>query len=242
MAFYEALEQKKAGIQIAFASMFTLIALIVLLSADLVRPELRQPARRADPSPDPCDRPGRDRQFLCPGAGAAGRGRSRPSGRDLQQDDLGAAPPARRPDRRERPHGPPPPLHRSGAGRRLGRRDRHRRPRAHHHRQPLDRGPARRPRARNCSARPITMVLPEVAASGRGDEPRAAAADAAADPDLPPRARSAPSTSASPASRPAARSGISSSRSTTSPISSRRSAPPPGPTWRAASRTRSRTR
>jgi two-component system, NtrC family, nitrogen regulation sensor histidine kinase NtrY len=33
MAFYEALEQKKAGIQVAFASMFTLIALIVLLSA-----------------------------------------------------------------------------------------------------------------------------------------------------------------------------------------------------------------
>jgi len=33
MAFYEALDQKKAGIQVAFASMFTLIALIVLLSA-----------------------------------------------------------------------------------------------------------------------------------------------------------------------------------------------------------------
>jgi two-component system nitrogen regulation sensor histidine kinase NtrY len=33
MAFYMALEQKKAGIQVAFASMFTLIALIVLLSA-----------------------------------------------------------------------------------------------------------------------------------------------------------------------------------------------------------------
>ncbi|MFC4171484.1 ATP-binding protein [Microvirga sp. GCM10011540] len=33
MAFYDALDQKKAGIQIAFASMFTLIALIVLLSA-----------------------------------------------------------------------------------------------------------------------------------------------------------------------------------------------------------------
>lgn len=33
VAFYEALDQKKAGIQIAFASMFTLIALIVLLSA-----------------------------------------------------------------------------------------------------------------------------------------------------------------------------------------------------------------
>ncbi|MBF9232588.1 sensor histidine kinase NtrY-like [Microvirga alba] len=33
VAFYEALEQKKAGIQVAFASMFTLIALIVLLSA-----------------------------------------------------------------------------------------------------------------------------------------------------------------------------------------------------------------
>ena len=33
VGLYEALEQKKAGIQIAFASMFTLIALIVLLSA-----------------------------------------------------------------------------------------------------------------------------------------------------------------------------------------------------------------
>jgi len=33
MAFYNALDQKKAGVQIAFASMFTLIALIVLLSA-----------------------------------------------------------------------------------------------------------------------------------------------------------------------------------------------------------------
>jgi two-component system nitrogen regulation sensor histidine kinase NtrY len=33
MAFYNALDQKKAGIQVAFASMFTLIALIVLLSA-----------------------------------------------------------------------------------------------------------------------------------------------------------------------------------------------------------------
>lgn len=33
VAFYEALDQKKAGIQVAFASMFALIALIVLLSA-----------------------------------------------------------------------------------------------------------------------------------------------------------------------------------------------------------------
>ncbi len=33
VAYYQALEQKKAGIQIAFASMFTLVALIVLLSA-----------------------------------------------------------------------------------------------------------------------------------------------------------------------------------------------------------------
>lgn len=33
IAFYEALDQKKAGIQVAFASMFALIALIVLLSA-----------------------------------------------------------------------------------------------------------------------------------------------------------------------------------------------------------------
>ena len=38
---------------------------------DLVRPELRQPARRADPPPDPRDRPGGDRQFLRSGAGPA---------------------------------------------------------------------------------------------------------------------------------------------------------------------------
>ena len=38
---------------------------------DLARPELRQPARRADPPADPRDRPGRVRQFLCPGAGRA---------------------------------------------------------------------------------------------------------------------------------------------------------------------------
>ena len=130
---------------------------------DLVRPQLRQPAGRADPPPDPRDRPGRDRQFLRPGAGARPRGRPRPSRRDLQQDDGGAAPPARRADGGERPHRPPPPLHRGGAGGRVGRRHRHRRGGPHHDRQSVDRGAARRAAATRCSASRIAAVLPEVA-------------------------------------------------------------------------------
>ena len=100
MAFYMALEQKKAGIQVAFASMFTLIALIVLLSAiwfGLNFANGSWPRSAADPR----HRPGGDRQFYVQVPVRRGRGRSRPSGRDLQQDDLGTAPPARRAHRRQ---------------------------------------------------------------------------------------------------------------------------------------------
>ncbi len=66
---------------------------------------------------------------------------------------VGAAPPARQPDRRERPHRPPPPLHRGGALRRLGRRDRRRR--ARRRSRSSTRRPRRcsAPRARRSSAR-----------------------------------------------------------------------------------------
>ena len=130
VAFYEALEQKKAGIQVAFASMFTLIALIVLLSAIWFglnfANRLVAPIRRLIHATDQVA----TGNFYVQVPVAAGRGRSRPSRRDLQQDDVGAAPPARRADRGERPDGPAPPVHGSGARGRFGRRHRHRRARA----------------------------------------------------------------------------------------------------------------
>ena len=77
------------------------------------------------------------------------RGRPRPARRDLQQDDAGAAHPARRHRARARPDRQPPPLHRGGAGGRQRRRHRRRRRRPHQHPQPLGRAadrPAPRPR------------------------------------------------------------------------------------------------
>ena len=118
------------SIQITFASMFVLIALIVLLSAVWFGLNFANRLRRADPPAHQRRRPGRVGQLLRPGAGPEDRGRPRPSRRDLQQDDAGAAPPARRPDGGERPHRPPPPLHGGRAVGRLGRRHRRRRARA----------------------------------------------------------------------------------------------------------------
>jgi hypothetical protein len=81
----------------------------------------------AHPPADPRGRPGFQRQFLRPGSISAVRGRPRPSRRDLQQDDGGTPPPARRAHGGERPDRPPAALHRSRAGRRLGGRARPRR-------------------------------------------------------------------------------------------------------------------
>ena len=76
---YAESEARRLGVQIAFALMYTVIALIVLLSAVWIGLELRQPAGRADP---PADRRGQhrvDRQSLRAGAGAARRRAISPS-------------------------------------------------------------------------------------------------------------------------------------------------------------------
>ena len=149
-----------------------------------------------------------------------------------QRDDLVA---------RARPDRPAAALHRGRAGRRQRRRHRRRRRRPHQHPQPLggetDRssgGRRHRPSARRCHSgaqghpdqRPVGHPAP---GAGPGDDQPRRAASATSRCGSPPSSRPRPSTATS-------------SRSTTSPIWWRRSAPRPGPTSRAASRTRSRTR
>ncbi len=75
---YANLEARRLGIQIAFALMFTVIALIVLLVRGLDRTGFRQPAGGADPPPDRRRQRGLDRQSPHPGAGAPVGRRSRP--------------------------------------------------------------------------------------------------------------------------------------------------------------------
>ena len=73
------LQSRRFGVQLAFALMYTVIALAVLLSAAWLGLELRQPAGRADPPPDRRRQHRLDRQSLRPGAGAALGGRPRAS-------------------------------------------------------------------------------------------------------------------------------------------------------------------
>ena len=102
VAEYAALESRKLGIQVAFALMFAVIALTILMASVLIGLNfanwLVAPIRRSD---------GRgqhrlDRRSACPGSRAEIGRRSRPVRRDLQQDDAGAAHPARRAGQRQR--------------------------------------------------------------------------------------------------------------------------------------------
>ena len=139
VAQYADLESRRVGVQIAFGLMYTVISLIVLLSAVWIGLELRELPRRAH-SPPHRRRPSRrDRQSLRSGADPAVGGRSRPAWRDLQQDDAGIAHAARRYRPRARSDRQPPPVHRSRAGERECRRDRRRRREPDQHPQPLGR-------------------------------------------------------------------------------------------------------
>ena len=62
------IQSQRLGVQIAFALMYTVIALIVLFSAVWIGLELRQLPGRADPAPDRRRAGGLDRQSLRPGA------------------------------------------------------------------------------------------------------------------------------------------------------------------------------
>ena len=85
-AEYLTYDSLKRSIQISFASIFVLIALIALLSAVWFGLNFANRFRGADPPADQRGRPGRFGQFLRPGPGPEERRRPRPSRRELQQD------------------------------------------------------------------------------------------------------------------------------------------------------------
>ena len=92
---YANLEARRLGIQIAFALMFAVIALIVLLAVGMDRTRFRQPAGCADPPAYRRRQHCVHRQSSRQRSDSPLGGRSRASGRDLQQDDAGTAHAAR---------------------------------------------------------------------------------------------------------------------------------------------------
>ncbi len=54
VAEYQRLDQNRSWLQIAFAWIFAIVALLVLLAAVLIGLGARQPDRAADRPPDPC--------------------------------------------------------------------------------------------------------------------------------------------------------------------------------------------
>ena len=88
---YANLEERRLGIQIAFALMFAVIALIVLLSSAWIGLDfanrLVAPIRRLIGAANVVSTGNLHIQVPV----RRSRGRSRPTGRDLQQDDAGAA-------------------------------------------------------------------------------------------------------------------------------------------------------
>ena len=88
---YANLEARRLGIQIAFALMFAVIALIVLLSSAWIGFDFANQAGCPDPPPDRRRQRGLDRQPAHPGAGSPIGRRPRATRRNLQQDDAGAA-------------------------------------------------------------------------------------------------------------------------------------------------------
>ena len=84
---YANLEARRLGIQIAFALMFAVIALIVLLVLGVDRARFRQPAGGSDPPPDRRRQRRLHRQPAGSRPDPPVRRRSRASWRNLQQDD-----------------------------------------------------------------------------------------------------------------------------------------------------------
>ena len=176
------LEARRLGVQIAFALMYTVIALIVLLSAAWIglnfANRLVAPIRRLIGAANIVSTGNLHIQVP---VHALGR-RSRPARRDLQQDDPRTAHAARRHRARARPDRQPPAIHRGGAGRRQRRRHRRRRRRPHQHPQPLGRkadrlrrkrGPrpaARRRGARACRDLSVRAQRHSAAGAGPGDD------------------------------------------------------------------------
>ena len=173
-AVFANFESHRHNIELGFAAVFVMLSLTMLISAVWMGLDLRQPARRPDPAADPRHRRGRLRQSLRPGSDPALRGRPRPSRRDLQQDDDGAAPSAQSADRRQRAQRRTARLHRGGAVGRSGLRHRRRRAGRHHGQQRRRRQAAVRRRSARTGRPEHRRGLPSSGAdprSGAVDEP-----------------------------------------------------------------------
>ena len=208
----------------------------------LGRAVVRRPVRRAHPPPDQRGPAGDARQPQGRAADPARRGRPAPAVDELQRHDQGAGAPAHRPRHRQHASSP------SGAAswRRCCRACRP--ASSASTATTASRWPAAR--RRSCSGRDGDRARRPPARRGRAassppccDEARGAQEPAAAPGHAHHRRRGAQLLRARHA-RGAGRGGLRLGRSpsTTSPSWCRRSAPRPGPTWRAASPTRSRTR
>ena len=129
---YRTLELRRADIQVIFAVIFGVVALLLLLAAvwvgltfaDSLATPIAHLIRAAD----------RVRRRRSDGAGAGDRGgqRGRQPVARLQPDDRSAGQPARRADQRQQPARPAAPVHRGGDRRRVVRRHRPRRARPDH--------------------------------------------------------------------------------------------------------------
>ena len=240
---YRGLEANRMTTQVAFALVYIGITLIIVLSAIwtgiTVADRLVRPIRQLIGAADEVATGNLDVSVpVRPSDGDVGLAR-----RHLQPDDPSAQVAAQRARQRQGRHRRAPALLRGRAGRRDGRRHR-RRPRRHHlDRQPVGRNHADDHRATRPSARTCRPCCRRSAACSRSAARPSGRSIATRSPSTA-AAPSAPSTCRSPSRRASTRRECAptSSRSTTSPTWCRRSAPPPGPTSRAASPTRSRTR
>jgi len=110
VAEYAEIEARRLGIQVNFAVDVRGDRADYPDGVGIDRAEFRQLAGRPDPPADERRQYRFDRRSACAGAGPQVGGRPRAARRDLQQDDAGAAQPARRTGKRKRPHRQPPPL------------------------------------------------------------------------------------------------------------------------------------
>ena len=160
---YRSLQLRRSGIQVTFALIFGVVALLLLLAAVGVglgfANRLATPIVRLIAAADRV----RAGDLTVVGAGGRGRPRDRPAVARLQPHDRAARQPARRADPRQPAARRAPPLHRGGARRRVGGRARARRA-GRGSRCPT----ARRRNLIGCPPdalidRPLIAVIPEVA-------------------------------------------------------------------------------
>ena len=163
VAQYADLSARRIGIQIAFALMYTVIALIVLLSAVWIGLNfanyLVAPIRRLIGAAQVVST---GNLYVQVPTRRSGR-RSCATRRDLQQDDPGAAHATRRHRARARPDRQPPPFHRGRAGRSKRRRHRRGRREPYQHPEPVSRATDRRVRKLRRSDGRSTDIVPELA-------------------------------------------------------------------------------